>query len=149
MTSLVFCCHFAATWNMTGLCWLVQRVQYPLMEQVGVERFAAYEAAHVTRIGPVVAPVMLLEMGTALALLTWGGLAFRNSLFLLSLVFLVGIWLSTFGIQVPLHAQLAHGFDADAHARLVRSNWIRTVFWTIRGLFLIVMLHFFGVRVLG
>lgn len=30
----------------------------------------------------------------------------------------------------------AHGFDADAHARLVSSNWIRTVAWSARALLL-------------
>ena len=60
MTRWLFVLHFAATWYLIGLCWFVQRVQYPLMERVGRAEFAAYEAAHVDRIGPVVAPAMLL-----------------------------------------------------------------------------------------
>ena len=42
--------HFAATWYLAGLCWLVQRVQYPLMAQVGLDHFRAYEAAHPVRL---------------------------------------------------------------------------------------------------
>jgi hypothetical protein len=29
------------------------------------------------------------------------------------------------------HAQLARGFDAAIHERLVRSNWSRTIGWTV------------------
>ena len=28
MTTLLWCVHFAATWYLVGLCWLVQRVQF-------------------------------------------------------------------------------------------------------------------------
>jgi hypothetical protein len=38
---------------------------------------------------------------------------------------------------VPQHAVLARGFDADAHASLVTTNWVRTVAWSARGLMLL------------
>jgi hypothetical protein len=34
---------------------------------------------------------------------------------------------------VPAHGRLAEGFDAGVHARLVATNWIRTMAWTLRG----------------
>ncbi len=43
------------------------------------------------------------------------------------------IWASTFFVQVPLHEKLGGGFDADVQKRLVSTNWIRTIFWTLRG----------------
>jgi hypothetical protein len=45
----------------------------------------------------------------------------------------LGIWTSTFTVQVPLHRRLERGFDAAVHGRLVRSNWLRTGGWTARG----------------
>ena len=46
---------------------------------------------------------------------------------------LVGvIWASTAFIQVPMHNVLGRGFDADAHAHLVSTNWIRTIAWSAR-----------------
>jgi hypothetical protein len=46
-------------------------------------------------------------------------------------VALVGIaWASTAFVQVPLHGTLARGFDEDAHARLVATNWVRTIAWS-------------------
>ncbi|MEM9998300.1 MAG: hypothetical protein AAF809_11415 [Bacteroidota bacterium] len=124
--------HLFATLTMFGVIWIVQVVHYPLFAGVGPERFVAYEAGHATRITWIVMPTMFLELGTALALvwtrpdalpawMVWVGLA------------LVGVvWLSTALIQVPLHSTLAAGFDAEAHARLVSTNWIRTVAWTLR-----------------
>jgi hypothetical protein len=140
MTDILFLIHLAATWYLIGLCWLVQRVQYPLMGRVGVESFTAYEQAHVSRIGPVVAPMMLIEVASGLLLLAIGGEAFRRPAFVGAIALLVLIWLSTFLLQVPLHSRLSKGFDAAAHASLVRTNWIRTLAWSVRGGLLLWML---------
>ena len=49
-------------------------------------------------------------------------------------LFLLGcIWLSTFAVQVPIHNRLAEGVNIDLIAKLVRTNWIRTAAWTLRG----------------
>jgi len=140
VSSFLILIHFAATWYLVGLCWLVQRVQYPLMSQVGIEAFRGYEAGHVSRIGPVVAPVMILELATGLLLLVTGDEAFRQPLFVASIALLAVVWLSTFLIQVPLHEILGADFDAQAHASLVRSNWIRTIAWSLRGGILVFLL---------
>lgn len=132
--------HFAATWYLAGLCWLVQRVQYPLLARVGRDAFAAYEQAHVARIGPVVGPMMVFEAATALSLVGLEASLLRRPDFLAALVLLGILWLSTFAVQVPLHRRLAQGFDADAHTALVRSNWIRTLAWSGRGLLLLHLL---------
>jgi hypothetical protein len=42
------------------------------------------------------------------------------------------IWLSTAALQVPIHRRLLDGYDEAAVARLVRSNWVRTLAWTAR-----------------
>jgi hypothetical protein len=47
---------------------------------------------------------------------------------------LVGVvWASTFLVQVPMHERLSSGRGASAHTRLLMTNWIRTVAWTLRG----------------
>ena len=140
MTSLLLLVHFASTWYLVGLCWLVQRVQYPLMSSVGAEAFVAYEQTHVSRIGPVVGPMMVIELATGVLLWMTGGETFRRPVFLVAGGLLAVIWLSTFLIQVPLHDVLAGGFDSNAHASLVRTNWIRTLAWTARGSLLFWML---------
>jgi hypothetical protein len=121
-----------STLAMVGLIWFVQVVHYPLMAAVGEAGFAAYEAAHVRRTTWVVVPFMLLEAGSAAALLVvptgvpWGEAA-------LGAVLLAGVWGSTAFLQVPMHNRLEAGFDAPSHTRLVRTNALRTLLWTLRG----------------
>ena len=125
----VLVAHAAVTWVLVGLIWTVQLVHYPLFRHVDEGGWQVFHERHAARITWLVGPLMPLEVilaGLLLARapspLTWLGAA------------LVGVvWLSTALLQVPLHHRLADGFDAVAHRRLVRSNWIRTVAWTLRG----------------
>ena len=73
---------------------------------------------------------MLLELGTATATV-WciGGALAWCGLGLLAVA-----WVSTGLWQVPAHRRLAGGFDAVTHRRLVRTNWVRTVAWSARGI---------------
>lgn len=134
MYNLVFIVHLAATILMTGLIWLVQVVHYPGFSLVGESHFKAYEAFHVTSITFVVLPLMLVEVATGGALLFLAGdkLLSGSSLMLVNLVLLGIIWASTFFLQVPIHSQLEVGFSQEAVARLVKTNWIRTIAWTFR-----------------
>ena len=66
---LVFLAHVAATLFMVGLIWFVQIVHYPLFGSVGRGGFAGYSQAHSRLTGFVVGPPMLVEAGTAVALM--------------------------------------------------------------------------------
>jgi len=125
--------HAAATCWMAGVIWMVQLVHYPLMALVGSERWREYEAQHRRSITFVVMPAMLLELATAGWIaahqLAGDGPAWSG---LLGLALVLALWLSTFLVQTPLHMRLSQRFDADDHARLVRSNWLRTVAWSAR-----------------
>jgi len=41
---------------------------------------------------------------------------------------------------VPQHAALVDGYDAARVHRLVRTNWVRTVGWSLRGIIAAVMI---------
>lgn len=132
--------HAAATLTMFGVILMVQLVHYPLFRYVGTGQYTTYQAEHMRRISWIVGPAMTLELATAVWLVAvppagvstgvvWGGLAL-----------VVLIWATTGLIHVPLHARLATGFDAAAHRRLVRLNWVRTVAWTLRAALVLWML---------
>ena len=127
--------HAVATWGMVAVIWFVQVVHYPLFAAVGLESFARYEALHTTRISFVVMPLMVAELaGAAAFALSPEPLAFATRAERgLGLALVLGLWASTFLLSVPEHARLAGGFDADAHRRLVLTNWVRTVLWSLRG----------------
>lgn len=133
---LILPLQLLSTLAMFGLIWFVQVVHYPLFLQVGAENFSAYEAAHANRTTYVVAPLMLMELATAGLLLlpgmrppsipvwqAWAGAG------------LVGvIWFSTAFLQVPLHNRLQVEYSADVIGKLVATNWIRTVAWSLRAM---------------
>lgn len=125
--------HAGVTLYMAGLIWFVQLVHYPLMRDVGPAHYQAYQSLHEKRTAYAVGPAMLAELACAALLcafpppgvppwMAWAGLAL-----------VIGIWLSTALLQVPCHRILACGFDPIAHRRLVRSNWVRTAAWSMRG----------------
>lgn len=132
MTDAVLLAHAAATWYMIGLVWFVQGVHYPLFGKVGVDAFPVYQAAHLTRTGPVVVPGMLVELGCALALLLFEETRGRPAVWM-GAALLAVVWLSTAFLQVPAHRSLERRFESKAWRRLVVTNWLRTAAWSTRG----------------
>lgn len=134
MPQLLLLLHALATWYMVGLIWMVQIVHYPMFDRVGSDQFAQYEKDHSRLITPIVGIPMLIELGTAVALLCMPGFApITYRLIGVGLVIIVAIWLVTATLSVPCHQQLAAGFNATAHQKLVLTNWLRTLGWTVRG----------------
>jgi hypothetical protein len=133
MKNLVFLLHVGATLYLVGVIWIVQILHYPLLAGVGVDSYTAYHNLHTSRITPVVAPAMIVELLTAIYFAFVVFEKVDRSYFLFGLILVLKIWASTFFVQVPLHEKLAVGFDAEIQHRLVLTNWIRTIAWTLRG----------------
>ena len=140
MTEPVLILHGAATLAMVGLIWFVQIVHYPLFAKVGRRHFAEYEWLHQARTAQVVGPLMLTEALTATLLLASDLTPTARNLAWLGMALLVLIWLSTVFLQVPLHRSLLAGYDSRSAARLVSSNWLRTIAWTLRGFIALMLL---------
>jgi len=45
---------------------------------------------------------------------------------------LLEIHLSTIFLQIPLHKKLSKGYEREVVRKLVATNWIRTIGWTVR-----------------
>lgn len=132
--------HLAATAAMVGLIWFVQIVHYPLFAAVAAEDFVAYENRHRTRTGVVVGPLMAVEGITAIWLAIDPPSGVSRVVTLAGLGLLGVIHASTVLLQVPAHVQLSERHDPAVIGRLVRTNWIRTVGWTARGVLAAVVL---------
>lgn len=125
--------HGVATWFLVGLIWIVQRVHYPSMLYVDESRFAEFERMHCQKIGQIVAPAMILEGALAASLVFLAPTTFDLGFAVVGAVLAGVIWWSTFFIQVPLHNHLQEGKNTDTINRLIATNWIRTVAWSVRG----------------
>ena len=133
MKNLIFLAHLGATLYLVGVIWIVQILVYPLMANVGADGYSAYHNLHTSRISPLVAPAMIIELLTAiyLAFTIFETIDRRYFWFGSGLVLI--IWASTFLVQVPLHEKLGASFDADVQRKLVQTNWVRTIAWSLRG----------------
>lgn len=130
--AVILLAHLASTSSMAGLIWFVQRVHYPLFAHVGDSKFVSYESQHQSRTATVVGPIMAIEGLTTLAIFFTMRDLVGTSLPLVGGVLLAIALGSTIAVSVPAHTQLSRGFDGVALARLVSTNWIRTLAWTAR-----------------
>lgn len=128
-----------ATLYMVGVIWMCQLAHYPLLDDVG-DALPRYQARNVRLTTWVVGLPMIVEALCAVALLIWlpGGLPMWSAWLGFALVLV--IWIATMTASVPMHERLGHGYSAWAHRRLVRTNWIRTAAWTVRGVLVLWML---------
>ncbi|MFQ3646328.1 MAG: hypothetical protein SNJ54_08025 [Anaerolineae bacterium] len=127
----------AATFVMIGVIWVMQIVHYPLFANVGTAEYPTYQMAHMVRISAVVMPVMLIEAVTAFALALTPPSGVPPLVLWIGLGLVVFIWGSTFIFQDAQHGALARGFNAEVHAALVSSNWLRTIAWSLRGVLML------------
>ena len=129
--------NLACTLYMVGLIWFVQVVHYPLMASVGEQGYAAYQQAHMRLTTWVVGPPMLMEAGTALGLVLLVPMGVQLSLAWRAFSILILIWIVTALFSVPAHQRLLQNFDSKAHRRLVQTNWLRTLGWTLRAIIVV------------
>lgn len=134
MTTLVIAT--AATSSMVGVIWLVQLVQYPMLATFSPLAPGAAAVDHQRRISWVVGPLMATEGVTALILLFDRPATMAPSTAWIAAVLLAVALGSTVLVQVPLHRRLAEGHDRRTAERLIATNWVRTVAWSLRGLLL-------------
>ena len=127
-----------ATLFMVGVIWMCQLAHYPLLSDVGAS-LPRYQARNVRLTTRVVGLPMIVEALCAVALLIWlpGGLPMWSVWLGFALVLVV--WIATMAFSVPMHERLGQGPDEAALRRLVRTNWIRTLAWTVRGVLVLWM----------
>lgn len=137
--------NLVATAVMVGIIWFVQRVHYPLLALVSTDRASAVALEHQRRTGQVVGLPMAVEGVSTLVLLVERPEAVSIMWPWAGAVLLAVALGCTIVLSVPRHAKMAATPDDEVGRSLVRTNWPRTVAWTLRGAICVVML----VQVLG
>ncbi len=124
-----------ASFGLVVLIWLVQVIIYPAFAEVAPERFVRWHAGYTRALTWIVAPLMLGQV----ALLGWLLIVRPSSWGFLAAGAVAVAWVATFALAVPAHDKLrANGLDESVIRRLVATNWIRTVAWTLAFLLLLV-----------
>ena len=120
--------HFLFNFGIFVMIWMVQLIVYPSFRYVDEKEFTKWHASYTTRISFVVIPLMFGQVGML------GFLLFTNggTIPLIAQAVLVSIaWLSTFLLSVPCHNELSKAKNPGQIERLVSTNWIRTVAWSL------------------
>lgn len=114
--------------GLVVLIWMTQLISYPGLQYLEGEKLLEWHAQYTWRIGVIVMPLMLAQVG----LKGLGLLEHFSALAFLSAILVGLIWLSTFFQAVPIHNRIAAGLATpDLLARLVQVNGWRTALWTI------------------
>jgi len=128
--------HIFTTIFMTGLCWFVQIVHYPLFHQINLKDFPRYERKNAVT-GFITVPIMVIELLTGLYLLYLN----QDFLYFTNVALLGIIGLSTALLQVPMHLKLMNTASHELISKVTNTNWIRTISWTVRSGILMVVLY--------
>jgi hypothetical protein len=138
---LVSTCYFV------GLIWTIQLVQYPLFAYVDKENFVLFHAEHSRRIVFALGVPFLLGFLSATTMLWIHPIVLPIWALVLNLLLACAVWIMTALIHVPLHSELGRQYSQTIIQRLVATNWLRTITWTLQALLLVILfvwaLHMF------
>ena len=140
--SFIFLFNLVLSFIALGLIWTIQLVHYPSMKYIPKDRFPEYHNFHSIRISILAIPLMFAELFTSIILLYQNLNNAIQTIFIVNLILVLMIWLSTFLIQVPLHNVLSKEKNTEKLSKLIFSNWIRTILWTARSILMILFLAF-------
>jgi hypothetical protein len=107
------------------LIWLVQLVIYPSFAVIEEEHFYSWHTRFSAMISLVVTPLMVIQVGIEAVVM-------MSDIRWWRIILIILIWLSTFFLSIPCHRRLhTGGKDAVVIRRLVLTNWIRTLLWSL------------------
>jgi len=110
---------------MAAVSWLILLCTYPDFARWRPEGFAAHHEAYTRRVGWVVGPLLLAQLGGH----AWLALATGRCL---GLALVAACWVLTAFWSVPCHRRLQReGPASSALAELIRSHRWRTAGWTV------------------
>lgn len=113
---------------MATLIWLVQLIIYPSFRTQQQDGFRTWHRGYTRTIGFIVGPLILAQVGVHAADL-WVD---ADPMAMVQAAALAVALLVTATVSVPCHRALSsRGKDAGVIDRLVATNWVRTVAWTV------------------
>ncbi|MBD64781.1 MAG: hypothetical protein CME62_06215 [Halobacteriovoraceae bacterium] len=125
---IILLIHLITTSLLVGLIWTIQMVHYPSFRYIAPSEFKRFTSFHQSAITLIVGPLMLLELILSIILVYYA----LNFMTVINLLLVLGIWLVTIFISMPCHQKLSEAFHPKVIARLISTNWIRTLLWSVK-----------------
>jgi hypothetical protein len=127
----------AINFGLVILIWMIQILIYPSFLYYSDDVFIKAMRAHQRKMTLIVFPLMMSE----LILSIYHVFNYRSLYAMVSLFLVILIWLSTIFIQMPIHERLLINKNQSEIYALIKTNWIRTVLWSIKLLILISQIY--------
>lgn len=125
--------HAAVSLALAAVLWLVQLVVYPAFRWIEPSRFTVWHEGYTGAVTWVVAPLILMQTGGVVA--RFWLLESPDSLWKLEAACTLAAWAVTAFVSVPIHARLQKELPPAsrlaAMRRLVHTNWLRTLAWSV------------------
>jgi len=117
-----------ADFGLVVLIWIVQLIIYPSFHVVSKSDFTAWHKKYMSLISYLVVPLMFAQV----VFHAVGLYLDASALKIVTALFIAGAWVTTFTLSVPCHHALAsEGQSTAVIRRLIRTNWLRTICWSI------------------
>ena len=128
---LILLLQVLTTWTLLGILWFMQLVHYPLFKRIK-ENFVKYEKEHLKRTAAFLVPLLVIDFALNVMLVI--SLEKGPYTFLISFALAMNIitWLSAFFFQIEQHQTLSTHFSKSIVHKLVKTNWVSTIAWTIK-----------------
>ena len=134
--NFLFYLHIVTTSMMIGVIWVIQLVHYPSFHFVDRNRYELFQDFHMRNISWIVFPIMSVELITGILLIQSPVFGHSNKLFFISMILLALIWFLTATLFISIHKNLSKGFNKHIINKLVNLNWLRTILWSLRMVFI-------------
>ena len=133
MESILFF-HFFLSFFMTGIICLIQLIHYPSFSFIDKNMYSKFQTFHMSRISLLVGPIMILEFFSGLFLLFF--FYSESNFFIINFILNILILTMTIIVIGTIHKKLIEGFKPFLFEKLISMNWIRTVLWLLKSIFI-------------
>ena len=143
--SSVFILHLVSTSIMVGVIWIIQLVHYPTFLFIDKQKYMKFQEFHMSRVSYIVMPTMIAELFSGIYILFYNNVLMVNTFFLLASFYLFLNWVITALVFVKIHNGLLIKYEKNIILLLVKLNWLRTILWSLRLVFLTIIIFLFDI----
>ena len=143
--SSVFILHLVSTSIMVGVIWIIQLVHYPSFLFIDKQKYMKFQEFHMSRVSYIVMPTMIAELFSGIYILLYNNILMVNTFFLLASFSLFLNWVITALVFVKIHNGLLIKYEKKIILLLVKLNWLRTILWSLRLVFLTIIIFLFDI----
>jgi len=126
----IFLLNTASSLVLTGIVWLVQITGYSSLLRVHREEFKRHHRHLTGRVLLLCLPFMVIEMASSIYLVMRAETLILYHLG--GLLVVIGIWISSFLLHLPMQLRLSRGFNEELIRKLSDTNWLRVILWSAK-----------------